>query len=123
DLRQYGNSVSLRLAIPSDATDTLITCALVGLRRIYRQGYAYKKTGVMLMDLTSAVDVPANLFAELQPPQSSPLDDALDKVNRRYGARTLRYAAVGFEHRWAMRREFCSPRYTTRWDELPVAKA
>ena len=123
DQPQYSNSVSLKLAIPSDATDTLIACALTGLRRIYRRGYAYKKAGVMLMDLTSAVGAAPCLFPELQQPQSSPLDATLDVANRRYGARTLQYAALGFKHPWAMQREHCSPRYTTCWSELPVAKA
>ena len=96
---------------------------MTGLRRIYRRGYAYKKAGVMLMNLVSSVGGPRSLFPELQQPQSSPVDAALDKINRRYGARTLRYASVGFDHPWAMRRKYCSPRYTTCWDELPVVKA
>jgi len=123
DQKQYSSSVSLKLAIPSDATDTLIACALRGLRRIYKPGYVYKKAGVMLMDLSIAIGAPLSLFPELQQPQSSPLDKTLDAINDRYGARTLQYAAVGFEHPWKMKRQFCSPRYTTRWSELPIAKA
>ena len=122
DSPQYGNSVTVKLAIPTDATNTLIACTLRGLRRIYRPGYAYKKAGVMLMDLTSATDAPQSLFAELQSPQSSSLDPTLDAVNRRFGPNTLRYAAVGLDHPWAMRRQFCSPRYTTCWNELPAVK-
>jgi DNA polymerase V len=76
----------------------------------------------MLMDLTSATDAPQSLFAELQSPQSSSLDPTLDAINRRFGANTLRYAAVGFDHPWAMCRQFCSPRYTTCWNELPAVK-
>ncbi|MSQ87721.1 MAG: DUF4113 domain-containing protein, partial [Betaproteobacteria bacterium] len=28
----------------------------------------------------------------------------------------------GTNRRWAMRSEYRSPRFTTRWDELPVAR-
>jgi DNA polymerase V len=119
---QYSNSATLQLAIPSDATDTLIACGLKGLARIYRKGFAYKKAGVMLMDLIPARGQQMNLFEVLQCPQSSRLDPVLDKINRRFGSNALRYAVMGFEQPWAMRREFCSPHYTTNWCDLPVAR-
>lgn len=120
---QYSNSATLKMAIPTDATDTILAAALKGLRHIYRPGYAYKKTGVMLMDLTSISAAQPTLFPEFRVPQSSPMDATLDAVNRRFGSQTLRYAAVGFEHPWAMRRGHSSPQYTTRWADLPIVKA
>ena len=122
DQPQYSNSATLRLAVPSDATDTLIAAALRGLRRIYRTGYAFNKAGVMLMNLSSADTGQPNLFPELDQPQSSPLDATLDAINQRFGQATLRYAAVGTNHPWAMQRNHCSPRYTTAWSDLPKAK-
>ena len=47
----------------------------------------------------------------------------LDKVNREEGRGTVRFASEGVDHRWRMRREKVSPAYTTRWNELPVARA
>jgi len=44
---------------------------------------------------------------------------ALDLINRRYGSETLRLAASGLERRWRVNRSRRSPRYTTRWEELP----
>ncbi|MSQ53351.1 MAG: DUF4113 domain-containing protein [Betaproteobacteria bacterium] len=38
------------------------------------------------------------------------------------GRDTLKSAAAGVDHRWAMRSNNRSPRYTTCWDELPVAR-
>ena len=123
DQPQYRNSITIKLPIPTDATDAVIAAALLGLRSIYRPGYAYRKAGVVLLDLTSAKGAPQTLFAELKSPQSSRLDPTLDAVNRRFGAHTLRYAVVGFRQKWTMRREFCSPRYTTCWEELPTVTA
>jgi DNA polymerase V len=34
----------------------------------------------------------------------------------------LRSGAAGISQRWAMRSENRSPRYTTNWQELPVAR-
>lgn len=44
----------------------------------------------------------------------------MDAINREFGWSTLRSAASGVKHRWAMCAENRSPRYTTRWDELPI---
>jgi hypothetical protein len=30
--------------------------------------------------------------------------------------------STGLERKWAMKREMPSPRYTTRWDALPLAE-
>jgi hypothetical protein len=47
----------------------------------------------------------------------------LDGVNHRLGPDTIRYAASGLERPWHMKREHASPRYTTRWEELPIVRA
>ena len=53
------------------------------------------------------------------------LMEAFDQINRTYGRGTIGLAATGLpsERAWTMKRQKRSPRYTTRWDELPVAKA
>lgn len=45
----------------------------------------------------------------------------MDSINRVWGRGTLRSGAAGMSQRWAMRSENRSPRYTTQWEELPVA--
>ncbi len=124
DEPQYDRSVCTRLAIASDATDTIIAAALTGLRHIYRRGYRFKKAGIMLMGLIPAAGRQPVLFEELQCPQSSRTDAVLDAINRRFGPNTLRHAVMGFDNSgWAMRQSRRSPHYTTRWSELPVVKA
>ncbi|WP_251961103.1 DUF4113 domain-containing protein [Salinibacter ruber] len=51
--------------------------------------------------------------------------EAVDRINQAHGKETIGLAAAGFpgEREWAMKRQKRSPRYTTRWDELPVAFA
>jgi DNA polymerase V len=46
----------------------------------------------------------------------------LDAVNKRYGRQTLALAAAGIDPPWSMKRDFMSPRYTTRWTDLPVIR-
>ena len=49
---------------------------------------------------------------------------AMDAINHTWGRGTLRTAAAGLSQQgqWAMLSEHLSPRYTTRWNELPVVK-
>jgi DNA polymerase V len=50
---------------------------------------------------------------------------AFDHANQAHGNGTIGLAATGLpsEREWTMKRWSRSSRYTTRWDELPVAKA
>jgi len=51
------------------------------------------------------------------------IDRTLNTLNRKLGRNVVRYAAMGLNPSWAMRQENHSGRFTTRWDELPTAKA
>ncbi len=85
----------------------------------------YHKAGIMLLDLIPLRGQQPSLFtaagAENGRPQA--LMRALDEINARYGRRTVQFAAEGITRFWQMRRDRLSPRYTTRWDELPAVLA
>jgi len=49
----------------SDDTRVLVRTALAGLRQIYVPGYAYKKTGVMLSEITAAATRQRTLFDDV----------------------------------------------------------
>ena len=77
----------------------------------------------MLGGLQPRAGLTESLFAQYDRGRSERLMAVLDEVNRRMGPDMLRYATSGFDRPWYMRREHASPRYTTRWDELPTARA
>lgn len=119
---QYNPGVVVPLADVSDDTRALTTAALKGLRHIYRPGYSYKKCGVMLMELTAKLQRQETLFDDaVARARSAKLMVAMDAINSVWGRGTLRTGAAGMSKGWAMRSENRSPRYTTSWDELPVA--
>ena len=63
------------------------------------------------------------LFGDpLQRAQSAKLMAAMDAINAEFGRDTVRTGANGTDKRWAMRSGNRSPRFTTQWDELPIAK-
>ena len=59
---QYANSVSHELAYSTDSTEDLLGWALAGLEKISREGYRYKKAGVMLNPLVPADQQSKRLF-------------------------------------------------------------
>ena len=119
---QYANSKTVTLPIHTSSTLELIHYADEVLRQLYRPGYAYKKVGVVLMDLVPAGHVQAHLF--LTPPKGQEaLMGAMDQINRRWGRDTLHSAAAGFLRPWKNKQERRSPSYTTSWAELPVVNA
>lgn len=121
DAPQYQQSMTLPLPRPTDDTRLLTRWALRILRRIFRDGYAYHKAGIMLFDLVPLHQRQASLFdsAPEAGDRSQALMQTLDQINARYGRRTLHFAAEGVARSWQMRRNRLSPGYTTRWEELP----
>jgi DNA polymerase V len=113
--RQYNGAVVVPLADVSDDTPTLTASALAGLRHIYRAGYAYKKCGVMLMQISAKAMRQETLFDDVAArTKSSQAMKVMDEINRNWGRGTLRTASSGIKKRWAMRSENRSPRYTTQ---------
>ena len=80
----------------------------------------------MLLDLQDGSIEQCELDLEYEPALRGQLMGTMDKLNDRYGRGTVLLASAGLEGKkrsWAMRQNLLTPQYTTRWDELPVAKA
>lgn len=124
DRPHYGNAAGGLLPCHTSSTTRLGRAARRLLDTIYRSGYGYKKAGVMLYALRPA-ETPKqeHLFDGGTPSEAGALMEAVDAVNDRYGRGTLRLAGSGLGRDWSMQQTRRSPRYTTRWDELPVAHA
>ena len=120
---QYSEGLVVPLPDPTDDTRLLTSAAILGLGLIFKPGYQYKKAGIMLTLISDKAKRQQTLFDDpLQRAQSAKLMAAMDAINAEFGRNTVRAGATGTEKRWAMRSENRSPRFTTRWDELPIAK-
>ena len=120
---QYSEGLLVPLPDPTDDTRLLASAATLGLSLIFKPGYQYKKAGIMLTLISDKAKRQQTLFDDpLQRAQSAKLMAAMDAINAEFGRDTVRTGANGTDKRWAMRSENRSPRFTTRWDELPIAK-
>lgn len=123
DTPQYSNALTLTLSVATDSTPELIHQAILGIRKLYREGYQYKKAGVTLTGLVPARQIQSDLFDLKDRTRSTRLMAALDAINERWGAGTLQYASDGLAKPWKAQFHRRSPAYTTSWDELPIVHA
>jgi DNA polymerase V len=126
DGRPCGDSASVLLPLATDDTRKLIRQALHGLNLIYQPGLKYKKSGVVLTEISPAdVRQPelGGLYSEST--GASRAMQLMDRVNQRYGRDTLRVATMGVngDALWHMSCSRRSRRYTTALEELPVFSA
>ena len=123
DLPQYHHSSSVSIS-PTNDTRLIAKAAIKLLRSLYRPGFVYQKTGILLTDLTSIHQRQSDLFEDVASQErSQALMTAVDRINQMMGRGTIKLLAEGTDQRWAMKAERRTPRYTTRLNEVPVAKS
>lgn len=126
--KQYARSATVPLRRPSDDTAGITQAALRALLSIWQPGYRIHKAGVILLDLQDAGVEQGELALEKDTERvaGSGLMAALDRLNDRYGRGTVQVASAGLggdARSWTMKQQWRTPQYTTRWEDLPVARA
>ena len=91
DLAQYWNSREMRLVTPTNSTIEIVKAASEVLKSIYRQGFRYKKAGVILMGITEGTPLQTDLFdinaENIQ--RMRRLDKVIDRINQTQGSETV----------------------------------
>ena len=106
-----------RFTVPTNDTRNIIRATEDALPQLFQAGIPYYRCGVGLVDLHREQLFQFDLFnASNDDPE---LMSCIDSINARFGRSTVQFAAKGFEHKFAMRRAFLSPQYTTRWCDIP----
>ena len=130
DLAQYWNFQEKRLLTPSSSTITITQAASDILKSIYRQGYQYKKAGVIVMNIGPDSPIQQDLFdinAE-QFQKMKRLDEVIDRINRMHGSETIVFGSQQYTRKDgkgkadvfanAIKHDFRSPSPTTRWSDV-----
>lgn len=122
-------SAAVTVDLPEATSDTVLLtkAARWGARRIWRDGYAYSKAGLITDDLAPLARGQRALpgIGQFDRQHSASLMSALDACNTRWGRGTIVLAAAGFAktRSWSTKFEMRSPRYTTRVDEMMAVSA
>ncbi|WP_010465839.1 Y-family DNA polymerase [Acidovorax radicis] len=124
---RFNRSIVVPLRRPTADTGKLVWAATAGMRRIYEPGFKMAKAGVMLLDLVPGCVLQGELDLEEEDQRDrTKLMVALDTLNQRYGKGTVHSGATGGTNKgkdWGMRQERRTPQYTTRWADVPTARA
>ncbi len=130
DLAQYWNFQEQRLITPTSSTLAIVQAAHEVVDRIFKQGYQYKKAGVIVMGITPDSPIQQDLFdtnaEEIQ--KMRRLDEAIDRINRMLGTETVVIGAQQYTQKDgkgkadvfsnAIKHDFRSKNPTTRWSDI-----
>ena len=115
---------SVAFAMPTDDPAAIANAAAAALRPRLQAGVRYVRAGVVLAELSPAG---SHAFLPLFQPayDHRGVGDLLDRIHRRHGESVIGLGMAGLRlgPDFEMRREMLSPRATTHWMELAIAKA
>jgi DNA polymerase V len=120
ELPQYNPSISVPLPQPTNDTLQINRWVDYLAEKMFKDGYQYKKAGVMLSEITPCTYLQMDMWEPKFQADNS-LMRALDKINSRYGRGTLTVSTQGAYKGWQMKQERKSPDYTTDWNSVPLA--
>ena len=115
----YSKSVVLQLPYSTDDSRLIVSVARAAVGQLFSPNRRYLKAGVGLLDLRDKHYQQHDLFTVGQSLKSDSVMAALDRINKRFGQRSVYLASEGSKERWRMRQQFRSPCYTTSWSDLP----
>lgn len=119
------NATLVKLSEATCDTAALIKAAIEGLAKVYDKDLAYKKAGIVLVDIHPQAEWQLSLGSneELRKQRLS-LMEAVDGLNKRFGPATVWHASEDRLHsKWKSKQEHISPAYTTDWRSLPKLRA
>jgi len=119
DLPQYGRSIAVKTDYPTNSSIDLVHYANAGLKALFKEGYHYKKAGVIVMGICPEEAQQTNLF-EAPNPKHKQLMQVMDKINTSLGQKKLKLAVQDMGRTWKMKQEKLSPRYSTKLEEIII---
>ncbi len=120
DLSQYNNSATVSLPVATSDTLEITKAAIQALQSIWHEGILYKRSGVIVSDIQANNSIEGHLFDPIRNrPERARLMKEIDKINHRYGLKTIQLAAEGDDNQaWKVKCEHRSGNYLTDADEL-----
>lgn len=123
--KQYSAGANMRLAVPTADTTYLIQAAHKAFDSIFKQGFEYKKAGIVLNEITpSREGTQTALFAHNpNTEKSKKLFKTIDQLNLENRRGMVKIASCGVGKKaWEMNSQMRSPNFLSKINEIPVAK-
>ncbi len=120
--KYYSNSKTIDFPIATDNSLEIVKTALIALDYIFKEGFRYQKSGIILSGLSNAENN-ENLFYSVKENKIKNLMKSIDYTNNKYGRSTLSLADAGFRKKSNLRREYSSKIDTADFYCLPTVRA
>ncbi|OFX58738.1 MAG: SOS mutagenesis and repair protein UmuC [Bacteroidetes bacterium GWA2_30_7] len=121
DLQQYSRNSVINLPYSTNSAFDLVKYANIALKSIFKEGYSYKKAGVIVMDIVPENPKQLSIFTT-DNPKHKKLFEAVDFINDSLGQKKIKLASQDLKKTWKMNQEKLSPRYTTNINEIMIVK-
>lgn len=115
---QYYNQSVIELPVSSNDSSELIHYAVRGLESIFREGYQYKKAGVIVSEISPQRPLQIDMFDTRDRDKYQKVMLAMDKLNASFGRQKVKIATQGFDRKWKLKNEKLSPCYTTNIKDI-----
>ena len=118
---QHRGYKTIELVTPTNDTRDILAAAKKALVPIYKSGYDYAKAGILLNRFSNTSSKQYSLFRDPdEPKENTKFMEYIDQLN---SYQTQIYYASQNTSQWSpMKQNMTSPKYTTCWYELPLAK-
>lgn len=121
DAPQSYGSVHIPFVEPTDDHRAIVASSAAATRELYKSGYGYKKAGVVITGVVPRNAVSQSLFGDrCAAEREQRLSTAIDTINNTFGRGAVKLGVQSSEA--FSLSDNRSPHYTTRWEDLPVAK-
>ena len=119
NLPQTHSSVLISFCTPTAEQRTIISRAVQAAQELFKNGYGYKKAGVIATRIMDQDEVTPSLFEDTEAIEKEhKITSALDAINTAFGEGTIKLAVQG-SGRIKSTNQMRSPQYTTNWNDIP----
>lgn len=114
----YSNGL-ISYTTPTSNQRQIVADAVQVTQRIFKNGYGYKKAGVVATKIIPAGEVMHSLFEDTAAAErEQKITSTLDSINATFGKGTIKLAIQG-SGKIKSASDNQSPHYTTRWSDIP----
>lgn len=120
DLPQYTHFEHNPLKQATNSTISVVGAAVQALERCWREGYGYKRAGVVVTDIVPEESMQGDLFEEdpAMREREAMLSELIDRFDSADGQMLKLASQNEGLYSYGIRREHCSKLFTSDWNEL-----
>ncbi len=114
----FSTSLSHAFVTPTNDTMQIVHSGIDLLKRTWQQGFFISKVGIILSELTDENNVQFNMFeSDRGNPKNKKLMEVMDQINLTTHGNVF-LLGQGIRKPWGSCRKYCSPHYTTSWNDI-----